>query len=160
MASQLKDLAFRLKKIGGVQALDSGKRKNTSASGSHGHDTGSTGPVENSVVTEPVLSAEEDPEVQGKSLKRIRTDPPVVGEGVNTTATIVAERPPVPGPSASATTLQTPNDWISSIPATDRKQELFDNYDSPQKKRILKRESFDKFVGRLTDKMTLVSEFT
>lgn len=156
MDSQLKDLGFWLKKIGGVQVLDSGKRKKNFDSRFLGHDTGSTGPVENLVVTETVRSAKEDPEVVGEPLNRRRTDLPVA----DIPATTVVEGPYVSGPSASVAALQTLKDWISSIPAAHRRHELFDNYTSPQEKRKFKRESFDGFVGTLTDKVTLVSEFT
>lgn len=136
--------------------MDSGKRKNNYDSGSVGHDTDSTGPIENVVMTETVPSAEEDPEVGGEPLKRRTTDPPVVDAQAST----VAEGPPIPGPSASAAAPRTLKDWISSIPATDQRQELFDNYASPHKKRRFKRKSFDEFVSRLTDEVTLVSQFT
>lgn len=70
---------------------------------------------------------------------------------------VSTERPPNPGHVPSVSAPQNLKEWIASILAAERRQELFDNYASPREKRRFRKESFDEFVGRLTDEVTLVS---
>lgn len=120
MAAQLKDLAFKLKKIGGVQTLDSWKKKKLSDSGSHGNDFGSTGLVADPVLVETVPSAEEENlEAGGEALKRRKIGEPVYGD--TSAPAAVVEKPPLPGSSVGASIPRNLKEWIASIPAADRR---------------------------------------
>lgn len=99
---------------------------------------------------------EEDVLVQGEALKKRRT-----GETIPEVIAVpsVIEKHPLPGSSVGASGFRNLNEYIGSIPAANRRQELFDNYASPQETKRFRRESFDDFVQKLTDEVTLVRDF-
>lgn len=98
-------------------------------SGSHGNEAGSTSPVANFVLWEAVPSTEEeDVERQCEALKR-RRNRETVPEVTNV---ITTEKPPTQGTSIGVSAPRKLKEYIASIPAVDRRQELLDNYASPQ----------------------------
>lgn len=80
----MKDLTACLHKIGGVQSLDSGKKKLGSDSGSNVRDTGSSGPVNDpGTPIIPNVADMETPDPEQETFSRKRKDAPevVVNEG-------------------------------------------------------------------------------
>lgn len=75
MVTQLVDFITHLRRIRGVQSLDSGKRKNPFGSSSQHRDSGSTGP--NKTPEVPIITNAADseiPEVDQEQLSRKRKD--------------------------------------------------------------------------------------
>lgn len=164
MAAQLKGLAGKLRKIGGIQSLDFGKKRVQvgSVSGSGARDAESTDnrdppAVERiPIVNEPVPGSDgpagvgyqrgpvidKGPEELFRKRKETADSAHVSGEPV-------AKR--------GAPTPKTFKHWLSSLPAEDRKVEMFDNYVSAHDMRVYQRESLETFIANLFDDVTLVS---
>lgn len=163
MADQLKDIVARLQKVGGLQSMDTGKKKKTlPEDGSQGRDAGSTGPVNGMGPFSLNPSQEETPESLVERLARKRKDHPE--DGVSDVAIKVPNAAEVaPGTSVSPGVVPAPpstlKDWISSIPPPMRRKELFDKYAFIQEKWRFRKENFDDFLQRLTDEVTLVKIF-
>lgn len=100
---------------------------------------------------------EEAPDVETSHLARKRKEHPEAGgSGVAVDMDAPSPKRVTSKTFANAPAPTTVKAWMASIPAEDRRHELFENYTSTQEKRRFKRESFDDFVDQLMDEVTLV----
>lgn len=168
MAAQLKDLASKLRKIGGVQSLDFGKKNGVSTSGDGAHDAGSSGPAdmfargvpEAIPVTDPLVEVGEKVETEmdkeAEPLVRKRKESDDVGR---TSDVPPAKRNAGGERSAGGPSPKTFKHWLSSLPAEDWKVEMFDNYVSAQDSRVFAKETLDVYLANLIDDVTWVGNF-
>lgn len=126
MAEQLKDLASRLKNIGGIQNLDSGKKKVNPETGANVDQDGPTMPINEFVASDVEASTETaaGSDVVLLSRKRTRGDSGTSDDDAGESGAAVKKATVEPVPDAPVP--RNLKQWISSLPPEDRRRELFE----------------------------------